>query len=323
MNYDEFKIAVLEELSAYIEDPKEISLHKIVKNNGLVLDGVVIVQDHVNIAPTIYLQPYFEEYAGGLPFDETCRRILDVYRMHRSYQNIDVSFFEDYSRVKKTIIYRLVHFDRNRELMADVPYVRFLDLAVIFYSLIEMDRDKGNASILIHNSHMDLWNSTTPELLEIAKINTPRLLKPQIRHLQDVIEDIAMEEQLVCPDGPGMVREGGAAIPMYLVSNQINYFGAGCILYDHLLSGFAEKMQSDFYILPSSVHEVILVPADNDADMEEMSEMVQDVNETSLLPQEILSDRAYYYSRKDNEIRMSEAPGLFDVNDPVCAAAAI
>ncbi len=306
MNYEEFKIAVLEELSAKISDPKEISLHKITKNNGLVLDGVVIVENGVNIAPTIYLQPYYEEYSGGVLFTEVLRKIMEIYRLHRSRKNIDVSFFEDYSKVKQTIIYRLVHFDRNRELMADVPYVRFLDLAVIFYSLIEMDRDMGNASILIHNSHMDLWNSSTPELLVLAKQNTPRLLKPQIRHLQDVIEDIAMEEQLVCPDGPGIVREGGPAIPMYLVSNQMNYFGAGCILYDRLLSDFAEKMQSDFYILPSSVHEVILVPADNDDDMESMSRMVQDVNETSLLPQEILSDQAYYYSRSDNEIRMQK-----------------
>ena len=91
---------------------------------------------------------------------------------------------------------------------------------------------------------------------------------------------------------------------MFVLTNESNLFGAACIIYPNLLQHYAAEAQTDFYILPSSIHEVILVPTLDCDNYPELSEMVQEVNDTQLQDDEILSIHAYYYSRKSNEITM-------------------
>lgn len=92
--------------------------------------------------------------------------------------------------------------------------------------------------------------------------------------------------------------------PIYVLSNQHRLNGSSCILYQHLLHDFARRIGSDFYILPSSVHEVLLIPADNQISMSTLSSMVRDVNSSQLAREEILSDHVYYYSLETDQITM-------------------
>ena len=92
--------------------------------------------------------------------------------------------------------------------------------------------------------------------------------------------------------------------PMYILSNSGKVNGATCILYDGLLSQIAERLKSDFILLPSSIHEVILVPVDQCEELCTFSSMVAEVNETQLTDEEILSDHAYYYERSKGVLAM-------------------
>ena len=91
---------------------------------------------------------------------------------------------------------------------------------------------------------------------------------------------------------------------MYVLSNKSKLNGSGCILYQNLLRSLGKKLESDFYILPSSVHEVLLIPADDQDSYEELTAMVQEVNATQLANEEILSDHVYYYSREAEKLCM-------------------
>jgi hypothetical protein len=91
---------------------------------------------------------------------------------------------------------------------------------------------------------------------------------------------------------------------MYILSNHKGINGATCLLYENVLYEFAQLIQSDFYILPSSIHEIILVPYDKTISKETLADMVKDVNRTQVARDEVLSDRVYFFSRKNNAITM-------------------
>ena len=131
------------------------------------------------------------------------------------------------------------------------------------------------------------------ELLLAARENTPRLFPAQMVDMDEMIQRAG-----VC------MPMDRSAIPMYIMTNRQEVNGASVLLYDDVLQTFALKKKTDFYILPSSVHEVLLIPADNQISMSTLSSMVRDVNSSQLAREEILSDHVYYYSLETDQITM-------------------
>lgn len=299
MEYETFKRIIVECLKYDIPNPKKISIQTVYKNNGLNLDGLVIMENNCNISPTLYLNYYYESYCDGTSFQQVYETILDNYRQNKPSQSIDVSFFTQFENTKSKIALKLINYEQNSELLKDVPHIQFLDMAIVFYCLISMDFDVGNATILIHNSHLSYWDIDLKELFEIAKKNTRKLLPARLSNMNDVLRDLSEKHMLFPPFQPDE-----DIYPMFVLTNQNNLYGAACILYEDLLKDYARQTETDFYILPSSIHEVILIPAVDPDCQQELSRMVREVNHSQLLEEEILSDHAYYYSRESNEITM-------------------
>ncbi len=297
MTYETFKKAVLNRLSEDIPDPKQISIQSVCKNNGKYLDGLVILENNVNIAPTIYLDYYYEYYRSENSFPAAYERILEHYRQNRTDEHIDVRFFTDFERTRPRIVLKLIHYEKNRQLLKEIPHIRFLDLAIVFYCFIPIDPKLGNATILIRNSHLELWNQTAQTLYPLVMENSRRLLAPQLHNMNSLLEDI-----LPSSGYPTVVVPEDPLYPMYVLTNKQNMFGAACLLYDGLIRSYAEQFQTDFYLLPSSIHETILVPAIRNDRIQDFSEMVHEVNETQVSGEEFLSDHAYYYSREEDKI---------------------
>ena len=299
MQYNTFQTVIMEHLEHDIPDPKRISIQQVSKNNGIVLDGLTIMENDCNISPTLYLNYYYDSYSHGISFNDVYQSLLSDYHRHKPSQNIDPSFFTEFDNIRDKIAMKLIHYERNKELLEKVPHIRFLDLAIVFYCLIAMDFATGNATILIHHSHLKNWNITTTELFQIAKDNTQKILPEKLYDMNDVLYELS--GRLTHPD-PTVSRP--SPYPMFVLTNETNLFGAACLLYKDLLKHFSEKSQTDFYILPSSIHEVILVPTLENDCYGELSDMVREVNDSQLMDDEILSTHAYYYSRRKNEITM-------------------
>ncbi|MCD8046797.1 MAG: DUF5688 family protein [Clostridiales bacterium] len=297
MTYETFKEGVLNRLSADIPDPKKIAIQPVCKNNGKCLDGLVILEAGVNIAPTLYLNYYYEHYTGSGDFQKTYERILEQYKNSRTSRQIDVRFFTDFQNTGPRIVLKLIHYEKNRKLLREIPHIRFLDLAIVFYCYIPIDASTGNATILIRNTHMEMWKQTAETLCRTARDNSVRLLAPRLHSMNELLKDILAPQNyptVAVPEDP--------LYPMYVLTNEQNMFGASCLLYDGLLKSYADRFQSDFYILPSSIHEAILIPAFSRERMEDFSEMVREVNATQITEEEFLSDHAYYYSREEDKI---------------------
>lgn len=205
----------------------------------------------------------------------------------------DVSRYTEFDYVRDKLIYRLVNHERNRERLKNIPHRRFLDLAVIYCCAFKTVNN-DNAGITVTYEHINLWGISEEELFEIASRNTRANYAGRIEPLPDVLNRISGMNML--PDDMGT--------QLYICSNEDYFYGASAILYDGLLKDFSEKLNDSLIILPSSVHEVILLPdrdADNYADLEKL---VDYVNKTEVAPNEILSDKIYKYDRMGESIDM-------------------
>lgn len=294
MTYENFKANIIDSLRGWFPKGTTFSMKKIIKTNDTLLDGLIISEPNRNISPTIYINEYYRDVnSGSYSYDEVVTRILDEYNENRLKKNFDTESFTDFERAKEHIIFRLINKDRNKELLKDVPFIPYLDLAIVFAFLVDVDRDDSMASILIHESHLKVWEKTKEELYEIANENTPKLLPKDMNTLDNVLISLL---------GYSPYQNEGKSIPLFVLTNDLKTNGAASMIYENLLKSISLEMDSDLYILPSSIHEVLILPASFIIEKAVLDAMVKEVNATEVASNEILSDHAYYYSRKENAV---------------------
>lgn len=306
MEFTSFKTLVKEEIERRAGKAYSVRLNDVMKNNGVVLCGLTVMQDDSNISPTIYLNNYYEAYENGqATLGMVINDVMDVYNKNKVNRKLDMRYFLNYESVKSRIAFKLINTQKNKELLKDIPHMEFLDLSIVFQFLIS-DENIGAASILIHNAHAKLWGVDERELYKRAMQNTPKLLQYELKNMRDVIGDILHSEinQYHEDDYNEYMEELGRCIPMYVLSNKNRTDGAACMLYPDLIGDFSKAMGSDLYIIPSSIHELLLLPAGDDDESGYIRDIIREVNETQLLEEEILSDSLYIYDSISKEIKI-------------------
>ncbi len=293
MTYEDFKMTVYQHLKDALPAGTSVCLQKICKNNGLVLDGLTISSSKSNVSPTILLDYYYEKRHYFPSFEAICQDILLTYEHNKSEEPVNIDFFYDYKQVRKRLAYRLVNYEKNKELLQTVPYIRYLDLAVVFFCLLDIS-GKNSATILIHSGHLDTWEATADDLYELTCLTTPLLLPYELTPMSAILSD-TLTAYSSPPD---------TACPMYVLTNTSRLYGAGCILYPGLLSNISAYLQSDLFLLPSSIHEVILLPVSSCCQPDKLASLVSQVNQTELAADEILSSHVYCYSRAGQALRI-------------------
>lgn len=288
-----------------------VRIYKVTKNNSLELDSLVLLREGKNFAPNIYLMPYYEAYVEGTSIKELADRLCGIYQ-HCNTPIVDEKFSYSFEDMKPYIIYRLVSYDKNKKLLENVPHIKYLDLAITFHCLVR-DDEEGIGTIRVTNEHTQQWKATLQELHALAINNTIRLFPPTIRSMEEVIKGMLADEFITGEEDDLSVElldrfisnnSNSSKQKMYILSNQKGINGASCLIYENVLQEFANQIYSDFYILPSSIHEIILVPYEKDITIEKLTEMVKDVNRTQVAGDEVLSDRVYFFSRENNAISM-------------------
>lgn len=291
MRYQKFIENVKEHVQKELQ--QKVQVYPILKNNGTIYDGLVIIDPILNISPTIYLNPYYHRYLDGVSMEDIYEDILKTYRENRPLEDFDISLFTDYKKAQKHIVMKLVNAEKNIELLETVPHILYLDFAIIFLCSVSNFMHEY-ATILIHNQHMEHWGVNSEDLYERAKSNTPQILPPRLDNLHDVFEYITHEslpflEELNCS----------------ILTNKIKVHGATCILYPDLLDEIATIYDDNLVIIPSSIHEVLVIPEENmgkEHTLRDFNNMIQEVNDTQLTDDEMLSNHAYLYHRDTKEI---------------------
>ena len=292
MNYQEFVGSVTEFLRESLPGGTKLERIPLEKNNGVIADGLTIRQEGGQVAPAIYLDACYREYLQGRSLSGIYNRILACCENRSVEERLNMDIFTDYGRLRDSVVYKLVNYERNKEMLTRIPHLPFFDLAIVFYCLLT-DEVLGTATVLIHNSHLKLWNAGCSDLYRDARRNSARLLPARLARMSDMIRELSGEEELFDMD-----------IPMYVLTNEVKALGAACILYEGILGRCADTIGEDYYILPSSIHEVILVPSSAVQEPGELCRMVRDINETQVEDTEVLSDQAYLYSSESGQITL-------------------
>lgn len=303
MEFSSFTMFVREEVDKRTEDCYKVRLDDVRKNNGVVLRGLTVTQDDSNISPTIYLNSYYEEYIKGrATLVNVVNDVMDTYRRNKVNQSVDMRYFLNYESVKERVIYKLVNTEKNKELLEDVPHIEFLDLSIIFQCLVAQE-DLGRASILMHNVHLKLWEVSVDTLYQAAKENTQRLQEYEIKGITEVLRDIMCAEEVENIADEDCISAFSGSVPMYVLSNKNRVEGAACMLYPNLIRDFAEAIQSSFYIIPSSIHELLLLPTEHLEESQEIKHMIREINDTQVSVEEVLSYSLYLYDKEEQRIR--------------------
>lgn len=304
MEMKEFMIKVKKAISESLGGEYQVEVQEVQKNNNVVLQGLMIHSKEQNVSPTIYLDSFLKAYEKGITFAAIIERILNIYKEDTPVENIDMSFFKHFEKVKDRICYRLISAEQNGELLTKVPHIEYLDLAICFYYAYQGET-LGNGSILIHNSHMEMWNTTTDALFELAQKNTPELFPGKWNSMETVIKELMAEQEEqgkeVSLDKEEQ-QEFFEQLPMKILSNSARVYGAACILYPELLARMADSESCNYYIIPSSIHEVIALQDTGKEDADKLREMIVEVNTTQVEPEEILSNSLYYFNRLTGQI---------------------
>ena len=292
MKYQEFIQDIKQYLSTQVDPSHKVVIQPVIKNNGTQLDGLIIFDPLLNISPTIYLNPYYHRYLNGVSMEDIYEDILNTYHEHLPQTDFDISLFKDFEKAKENILIKLVNFEKNKEILEDVPYVKFYDLAIIFVVAVS-DFMHEYATILIHNQHLSFWNINEDELYQIAMKNTPNLLPYRLEPMDKLLESFDDSLPLLFDT------------KMYVLTNSIKIHGASCLTYPALLQTLAKELNDDLLIIPSSIHELLILPltdASKEYSLLDYHEMIQEVNETQLTDDEVLTDHVYLYLQSTDKL---------------------
>ena len=290
MTLKHFVDEVAEELQNYLGDHYEVQSTTTLKNNSVELSGVRIRQDDDCMLPTIYLNDFYQLYCkNALTLSEIVKKVAKGFEESReSIQQLPIINSTQLEHCKDKIVYRLISKKRNKELLKSIPYIPFMDLAITFQVVISINPPSFH-SMKITNELLEKWGISIEKLIQLANVNTPRILPPRIVDMGDMLQELQPDLFLE------MDLTNDKKMDMIVITNTLGVNGAAAILYPDLLTSLCNKYKTNFYVIPSSIHEVILVPAENDSMTEELKLLVEDVNRQFVDMEEILSDQVYYF----------------------------
>lgn len=279
-----------------------IVLEKVVKNNALELDGLVIMKEGVCISPTVYLNNFYLEFLNGRNIESIAAEIVEMDMKSRNNIDIDPDEYTDFNKMRGKILYKLVNRERNAKFLEGIPYREYLDFAVIYYCLVT-EINGGIATWIISNEMVNMWHVEEENLFEEATRNGERIMPHFIKNMMEMLEETFKGKDKEKEEILAELHKAENAPVMYFVSNERKLFGASVILYPSLLVDFSKKFGS-FYMLPSSIHEVIFMPDTGNIRAEELRDMVIDVNNTQVSRDEFLSNEVYYFDAQAKQLHI-------------------
>lgn len=279
-------------LNDHFPEGTQIERVCIQKNNGVFKDSICIREPGENCSPAICIEDYYTLFSEGAEFDSITEAIIEDYEKYKKEITFDMSIFHNYEWIKEHVGFKLTNYATNVKMLKEMPHVRFLDLAIaVVVDVTEITGIPSTCAVL--NRHMEAWNVGPAELIKKALENMACKNPARLQIMMEILDELS--------GGNHMEEE---EVPMYVLTNASNYWGAGCILYPGMLQACAEKIGNEFYLLPSSIHEMIFIPCDEVSEPEELIRMVRDINRTQVSLLDRLSDHIYKYDRETNILSM-------------------
>lgn len=285
MEFEQFAESVKELIQETWKDAGQVTLRRVPKNNGESYLGITVEYEEENISPILYLEPYYRAYQKDGRLEELLPEMENFFRNSRDRIRTFNNPAEDPEQYRKELRVKVINRKKNNELLKQVPHMDVLDLALICYWELRIDGEQ--VVMNVQNELIKKFSLDWKELLDRAIQNTieesPFRFEP-------------MEQILGVPLGDGSASE------CYVLTNKNMLLGAVCMFYPGLLDQIYEEIKDDFFILPSSIHEVLILPFRGGFHSDELRDIVREVNATQVAPEEILSDEIYCYKFENKSL---------------------
>ncbi len=294
--YQEFINQVVENIKDHLpEDYRDanIKIKQINRQGDNLLDGLIVERPNEKVVPIIYLNDFYDlEYKAGKDIDEVIKRIASL----RTESNVPTTTIKgaslrDFNEIKDTIVPRLVNIKNNKGYLKDKPHKKFNDLAVIFAAKIKQFPNESNpdahGSMPITNDLLEMYGVSLDELEKIAMANLKKQ-GPVIMPFKEFDPSISSED-----------------FNMIIITNTDTMHGAAVMLDEDAMKKVSEILGDNAIIIPSSVHELIAVPATGFRE-NAINEMIESVNASIVNPFERLSNHIYVYDKEAGRVVMPE-----------------
>lgn len=291
MEYREFMEQIKKDLPERLSGTLEgavVNTTQVDKLQGRSYEGLSIVPEGSMIGLTMDLQPYFQMLNDGMPYENIVEQIAD--RASGTYADrpaVTAESIGSYEAVKDKLMIQLIGREGNEGMLRTIPHHSIEDMEIV-YRLRVQDTEMGLASALVTNSMLGHYGITAEQLRQDAFASAVSHTPFEIKTMAEVLNEL-MGAEIIPQD----------ELPMYVASNKERLHGAGVIAYPEFMKEASKRLGGDFYVLPSSIHEVILIPDTPDVSVLELQGIVQSVNVEQVAPEERLSNHIYHYDSKE------------------------
>ena len=305
MNYEIFKEVVAEKFKDYLPEKYQDmtlrmeSVNKVNKN----LDGLTLISDDAgrNVSPTIYINDMYDHYLKTENLQEVLESAAKT--MERAFSEVPVVGSLDFDNAKDNIVFQVINTVQNQDMLRDMPHREFQDLSIIYRWVVKID-EQGIQSSMVRNNFAKQLGMTEEQLFKCAVENTRRILPPTVKSMNEVIREMFISDGMPLEVADMMIGEIPEDKMMWVISNERGINGAGSMLYEDNLHKLAMKLETDLYILPSSVHECIAVSTDM-GDPYELAEMVNEINMGQVALEDRLSNQVYHYDKDARRLTLA------------------
>lgn len=298
MDYNTFTNSFMKELRPELLGDVELVRRDIQKINGI-RDGISVIYDNSPISPTIYLDELYEQYKNGHSMSEIVNNTAYNINQHRDDIK-DVPVINKDSAMSN-LYCSLISRDSNKELLRNVPHGNMEDLAVVARFRVGND-----GSFLVTNEMCSQLQMTSEEIIEQAKSNTINQTF-KCESMQDVLRGIMKNDGISEEFVDEFIQSQVEEAPMYVLTNERGIDGATALLSKDTLNNAKEMIGEDFYVLPSSRHEVILLPESKVDDIDYLKNMVHQINTCEVSLEDRLSDNVYKYDSLMQKISIANS----------------
>jgi len=310
MNFEMFIKEVKKEVKTLVGEECSVSVNCVMKINRE-LQGITILQRGTSISPSVYLEDYYKEYQSGRSINEIATEIVSISKQRKHNMVSMAENLQDYQWVKPRLRVKLINYDRNEKLLQTSPHERFLDLAILPYVVLMQEDDIMTTRVPL--TLLTTWGIDQATVLMVAKENTLMMNPVVIEEMTDFILHMILKEfNTMESDRENDREEMLKALlgkdtkekEMYIITNERNLDGAYAAFQTKELATLSDKIGTGkLYILPSSIHELLAIPAAG-IEPDKLRDMVKDINCTQVPEEDFLSDTIYEYDRLRNEISL-------------------
>ncbi len=305
MDYENFKERFVEDLRDKLYESGaevNISVHTVNKLNES-YEAITVTPEGSNIGVNIGIDKFYEALDNGRSYDEVVDKAVEVINNGINQRpDFDINSLSDYSQMKSKLAMEVVSAETNAEMLATVPHQNIEDMAVVYRFVLNSD-DEGRASILVTNQLLDSMGVTPEQLHADAMENAPVIKPVEIKGMSEVMAEMMGIEQA---EMMGIFPVAPEDEQIYVATVPDKVHGAGVLAYQDFMEKAAERAGGDFFILPSSIHEILIVPDNGKMGLKDLEAMVRDVNATQVAPADKLTDSVYHYDSKEKIFELGE-----------------